>query len=67
MMRTRDPLTNTDATAWNTEAYDGTEEAVTAESMTPAERLENSQILSMLIGILGLVFIVYHFVQTGLI
>ncbi|MFD2761175.1 short-chain fatty acid transporter [Lentibacillus juripiscarius] len=65
MMRTRDPLTNTDATAWNTEAYDGTEEAVTAESMTPAERLENSQILSMLIGILGLVFIVYHFVQNG--
>ncbi|SET07069.1 short-chain fatty acids transporter [Oceanobacillus limi] len=35
------------------------------EEMTPADRLENSQILSLIIGILGLVFIIYHFVQNG--
>ena len=33
--------------------------------MTPAERLENSWILSMVIGILGIAFIVYYFVQNG--
>ena len=33
--------------------------------MTPAERLENSWILSMVIGILGIAFIIYYFVQNG--
>ncbi|WP_085522746.1 short-chain fatty acid transporter [Tuberibacillus sp. Marseille-P3662] len=32
---------------------------------TPADRLENSTIISMLIGLLGLAFIVYHFAQKG--
>ncbi|SHG46588.1 short-chain fatty acid transporter [Ornithinibacillus halophilus] len=36
------------------------------ENATPAERLENSQILSLIIGILGFVFIIYHFAQNGL-
>ncbi|WP_163970631.1 short-chain fatty acid transporter [Oceanobacillus halotolerans] len=36
------------------------------EDATPAERLENSQIVSFVIGLLGLVFIIYHFVQNGL-
>ncbi|MUK89026.1 short-chain fatty acid transporter [Ornithinibacillus sp. L9] len=36
------------------------------EEMTPAERLENSQIISLIIGVLGLVFIIYHFIQNGL-
>lgn len=33
--------------------------------MTPAERLENSWILSAIIGILGIAFIIYYFVQNG--
>lgn len=33
---------------------------------TPADRLENSVVVSIVIGLLGLVFIVYHFVQNGL-
>ena len=33
--------------------------------MTPAERLENSWILSMVIGLMGIAFIVYYFVQNG--
>ncbi|HET7579862.1 MAG TPA: short-chain fatty acid transporter [Bacillales bacterium] len=41
------------------------EEAVSKNDMTPAERMENSMILSMLIGILGLGFLVYYFVQNG--
>ncbi|WP_028783820.1 short-chain fatty acid transporter [Thalassobacillus devorans] len=40
--------------------------ATAAADMTPAERLENSMILSMLIGILGLAFIIFHFIQNGL-
>ncbi|UTR12017.1 short-chain fatty acid transporter [Evansella sp. LMS18] len=32
---------------------------------TPAERLENSQILSIVIAVLGLLFVVFHFAQNG--
>src|SRR5690625_5033282 len=39
---------------------------ITKENLTPAERLENSKIVSLLIGILGLIFIIYHFMQNGL-
>ncbi|OED31787.1 short-chain fatty acid transporter [Planococcus maritimus] len=34
-------------------------------SMTPAERLENSWILSMVIGALGIAFIIYYFINNG--
>lgn len=34
-------------------------------SMTPSERLENSWVLSMLIGALGLAYTVYFFVSSG--
>ncbi|ASF41529.1 short-chain fatty acid transporter [Halobacillus halophilus] len=40
--------------------------AATAEQMTPAERLENSAIVSIAIGLLGLSFVIYFFVQNGL-
>ncbi|EGA88449.1 short chain fatty acid transporter [Planococcus donghaensis MPA1U2] len=41
------------------------EELPTKENMTPAERLENSWILSMVIGILGIAFIAYYFANNG--
>lgn len=34
-------------------------------AMTPAERLENSRILSLLIGLFGIVFLFYYFAQNG--
>lgn len=37
----------------------------TINPSTPAEKIENSVIVSMLIGIMGLGFIVYHFVTKG--
>ncbi|WP_257348063.1 short-chain fatty acid transporter [Pseudalkalibacillus decolorationis] len=40
-------------------------EAATVEAATPAERLENSWIVSMIIGLLGLFFILYYFVNNG--
>jgi short-chain fatty acids transporter len=39
------------------------EEAV--NPTTPAEKLENSKTISLLIGLLGLAYIVYHFVTNG--
>jgi short-chain fatty acids transporter len=36
-----------------------------AAAMTPAERLENSRILSMLIGLFGLIFLFYYFTSNG--
>lgn len=33
--------------------------------MTPAERLENSRLLSLVIGILGFAYIIYYFVKNG--
>lgn len=41
------------------------EEQPVKADMTPAERLENSWILSMIIGVLGIAFIVYYFIQNG--
>ncbi|WNF22857.1 short-chain fatty acid transporter [Mesobacillus jeotgali] len=34
-------------------------------AMTPAEKLENSKIISLMIGILGLVFLFYYFATNG--
>lgn len=67
LMKSRDPLSNTGLDAWKTE---DTEESVepshdSHEKQTPAERLENSQIMSLLIGIMGFAFINYHFIENG--
>ncbi|WP_404454461.1 short-chain fatty acid transporter [Oceanobacillus kapialis] len=67
LMKSRDPLNQGDAHLWRPESIDGsseeTEEVKVAE--TPAEKLENSQILSMVIGVLGFGFIIYFFVENG--
>ncbi|MEH6947021.1 short-chain fatty acid transporter [Bacillus sp. JJ634] len=39
--------------------------AVEQAELTPAERLENSKILSLLIGLLGLSFLAYYIVKNG--
>ena len=36
-----------------------------ARDMAPAERLENSWILSAVIGEMGISFVAYHFIQHG--
>ncbi|WP_261129255.1 short-chain fatty acid transporter [Bacillus sp. Marseille-Q3570] len=40
-------------------------EAAAVETNTPAEKLENSWILSMVIGLLGVAFLVYYFATSG--
>ncbi len=39
--------------------------AKAVEDMTPAERLENSPIISMLIGCMGMIYVVYYFATKG--
>ncbi len=40
--------------------------AAMVENLTPAERLENSTVVSIAIGLMGLSFVIYFFVQNGL-
>ncbi|ALX50310.1 short-chain fatty acid transporter [Lentibacillus amyloliquefaciens] len=66
LMRARGPFTNTNASTWDTKEYeDDEEEPSSHEPETPAEKLENSRIISLVIGLMGLAFIIYHFVQNG--
>lgn len=64
LMRIREPLSQSDPATWQTDAYD-VKEVEEPEEKTPATRVENSQIVSLLIGAMGLVYVVYHFVQNG--
>lgn len=41
------------------------ETVVSKADMTPAEKMENSPVLSMITGALGLAFIIYHFSNKG--
>lgn len=41
------------------------EESKEKSAMTPAERLENSKVISLIIGIFGLVFLFYYFASNG--
>ncbi len=60
--RTRGIENQLDSAVWESEVV---EEEEVFEEDTPATRMENSQIISLLIGAMGLVYIVYHFVQNG--
>ncbi len=66
LMKTRDPLDGNSASVIAETAEPELHEEVQAKAdMTPADKLENSRIISLIIGILGLAFIVYHFVENG--
>lgn len=44
---------------------DEQDEEPVVKATTPAEKLENSQIISIVIGGLGLIYIIYHFATNG--
>ncbi|WP_176142432.1 short-chain fatty acid transporter [Halobacillus hunanensis] len=51
----------------NRETYtQNSEPAAIPKKPTPAERLENSTLISLVIGLLGLSFVIYHFAKNGL-
>lgn len=41
------------------------DEAETTKDWTPAHRLENSQTISLLASLMGLVYLIYYFIQNG--
>ncbi|MGJ9457659.1 short-chain fatty acid transporter [Oceanobacillus sp. CF4.6] len=59
-----DPLRNTDAALWKSDTEEQTAHEI-AQPTTPAEKLENSQIVSLIIGVMGLAYMVYHFATNG--
>ncbi|MBP2078864.1 short-chain fatty acid transporter [Oceanobacillus polygoni] len=64
LLKGADPLRTTNASLWKDESKEA-ENATVVQPTTPAERLENSQVLSVLIGLMGLIFVGYHFVTNG--
>ena len=66
LMRTREKtqITNPVIDWEDDKDIDKAEEAATV-SETPSDRIENSFIISILIGLLGVSFIIYHFVVNG--
>ncbi|WP_339181414.1 short-chain fatty acid transporter [Oceanobacillus sp. FSL W7-1293] len=64
LLKGADPIGKIDPSLWKEESEEETEAEV-HQPVTPAERLENSRALSLLIGMMGLLFIGYHFVANG--
>jgi len=67
IMKTRDPIKDYDARIFQAASMEPetAEEPVAKTDMYPADKLENSRIISLIIGLLGLAYIVYHFVTKG--
>ena len=65
LLKSTDSLQNNQAVTWKIPEEDDPESAATINATTPAEKLENSQWVSLIIGVMGLAFIVYHFVLNG--
>lgn len=65
LMKTREGLQISKPIDWqkNPSKDEYVEEKI--DNPTPSDRIENSQIVSMLIGLLGLAYIVYHFSTNG--
>ncbi|WP_249870269.1 short-chain fatty acid transporter [Oceanobacillus saliphilus] len=64
LLKGTDPLRNTDVSLWKTDVEDETEQE-NVQPATPAEKLENSRIVSFVIGFMGLAFILSHFATNG--
>ncbi|HLS36057.1 MAG TPA: TIGR00366 family protein, partial [Bacillota bacterium] len=65
LLRTQDPLKQQNHYDWESNEYTEEEKSEGEQEDSPATRIENSQILSLLIGIMGMAYVVYHFVQNG--
>ncbi|WP_244862112.1 short-chain fatty acid transporter [Siminovitchia terrae] len=63
MLKSRGHLEMTPAKNWETDSFED-KEIDSVENLTPSDRLENSQIISLLISLLGLAFIVYYFINN---
>lgn len=65
LLKSREGL-EIEQTGWDNDSFeDEYVEEEETEATTPSERLENSQIISIITAILGLAFVVYHFATSG--
>ncbi|MDQ0350774.1 short-chain fatty acids transporter [Alkalibacillus filiformis] len=65
LLKARDGNSSIDPELLKTHTQTVEEQKLEKKDLTPAERLEHSQVISMIIGILGLAFIIYHFTTSG--
>ena len=65
LMKSQETLTETNPVNWKTQQFEDEPEEDPEENNTPADRLENSQIISLLVGLLGFAFVIYHFANNG--
>ena len=66
LMKTREKTQITNPVIdWDDDEFDKKAEEAATVAETPSDRIENSFIISLLIGLLGVSYIVYHFVVNG--
>ncbi|ASK64384.1 short-chain fatty acid transporter [Virgibacillus phasianinus] len=66
LMNTRDSISSIDPSLWEPDSISEPEDQSEHDiDLTPADRLENSQIISLIIGAFGFAFIIYHFAANG--
>ncbi|GAA0436973.1 short-chain fatty acid transporter [Virgibacillus salarius] len=65
LMQARHPLIHSDATEWQTNNIDENSEKDSVADKSPADRLENSKTIAFLIGIMGLAYVIYFFINNG--
>ncbi|GAA0459443.1 short-chain fatty acid transporter [Alkalibacillus silvisoli] len=65
LLKARDGNSNIDPELLKTHTQPVKESKPNPKEMTPSDRLEHSQVISMVIGLLGLAFIFYHFATSG--
>src|SRR5690625_2730792 len=64
LMKSREGL-EIEQTNWQNDSFEDEDVEEQSEAITPSERLENSQIISIITAILGLAYVVYHFATNG--
>lgn len=68
LLKGADPLSTINTSLWKDDSEETENKntpAIQTQPATPAERLENSQVLSLSIGLMGLIFVGYHFITNG--
>src|SRR5699024_2152772 len=66
LLKSREGLPLEQKAEWDTESFEAEFEEIDKENggaLFPSERLENSQIISLVIGLLGMVYAVFHFID----
>lgn len=68
LLKSREGLPLEQKTEWDTESFEDEFEEIdeeTSKTLFPSERLENSRIISLVIGFLGMIYAVFHFIDNG--